>query len=94
MRRLMLRGRQEAGIDLNAPSDLRAIYGGAHGNGDRLPVAFAVGFHPADAIAALSMPPPVDELALMGAARGAPVPVVKCVTNDLRVPADAEYIIE
>ena len=94
MRRLMLRGRQEAGIDLNAPSDLRAIYGGAHGDGDRLPVAFAVGFHPADAIAALSMTPPVDELALMGAARGAPVPVVKCVTNDLRVPADAEYIIE
>ena len=94
MRRLMLRGRQEAGIDLNAPSDLRVIYGGAQGGGNRLPVAFAVGFHPADAIAALSMTPPVDELALMGAARNAPVPVVKCVTSDLRVPADAEYIIE
>src|SRR6185436_5814323 len=26
MRRLMLRGRREAGVDLNAPSDLRAIY--------------------------------------------------------------------
>lgn len=94
MRRLMLRGRQEAGIDLNAPSDLRVIYGGAQGGGNRLPVAFVVGFHPADAIAALSMTPPVDELALMGAARNAPVPVVKCVTSDLRVPADAEYIIE
>lgn len=94
MRRLMLRGRQEAGIDLNAPSDLRAIYGGAHGGGSRLPVAFAVGSHPADAIAALAMTPPVDELALMGAVRGAPVPVVKCVTSDLLVPADAEYIIE
>lgn len=94
MRRLMLRGRQEAGIDLNAPSDLRAIYGGAHGGGSRLPVAFAVGSHPADAIAALAMTPPIDELALMGAVRGAAVPVVKCVTSDLRVPADAEYIIE
>lgn len=94
MRRLMLRGRREAGIDLNAPSDLRVIYGGAHGGGDRLPVAFAVGFHPADAVAALAMTPPVDELALMGAVRGAPVPVVKCITSDLRVPADAEYIIE
>ena len=30
----------------------------------------------------------------MGAMRGAPVPVVKCVTSDLHVPADAEYIIE
>jgi 2,5-furandicarboxylate decarboxylase 1 len=94
MRRLMLRGRREAGIDLNAPSDLRVIYGGAQGAGDRLPVAFAVGYHPADAIAALAMTPPVDELSLMGAVRGAPVPVVKCVTSDLRVPADAEYIIE
>ena len=94
MRRLMLRGRREAGIDLNAPSDLRAIYSGVQGGGDRLPVAFAVGYHPADAIAALAMTPPVDELALMGAVRGAPVPVVKCVTSDLLVPADAEYIIE
>mgnify|MGYP000856134098 CR=1 FL=1 len=94
MRRLMLRGRQDAGIDLNAPSDLRAIYGGAQGDGSRLPIAFAVGSHPADAIAALAMTPPVDELALMGAVRGAAVPVVKCVTSDIRVPADAEYIIE
>ncbi len=94
MRRLMLRGRREAGVDLNAPSDLRAIYGGAHDGGNRLPVAFAVGFHPADAIAACAMTPPVDELALMGAVRGAAVPVVKCVTNDLLVPADAEIILE
>ena len=94
MRRLMLRGRREAGIDLNAPSDLRAIYGGAHGDNNRLPVAFAIGSHPADAIAALAMTPPTDELALMGAVRGAAVPVVKCVTSDLRVPADVEYIIE
>ena len=26
--------------------------------------------------------------------RGQPVPVVKCVTNDIYVPADAEYVIE
>lgn len=94
MRRLMLRGRREAGIDLNAPSDLRAIYGGAHADNACLPVAFAIGSHPADAIAALAMTAPADELALMGAVRGTPVPVVKCVSNDLQVPADAEYILE
>ncbi len=94
MRRLMLRGRRAAGIDLNAPSDLRAIYGGAHGRGDRLPIALAVGFHPADAIAALSLVVPQDEMALIGGMRGSPVPVVKCVTNDLRVPADAELVLE
>lgn len=94
MRRLMLRGRRQAGIDLIAPSDLRVIYGAAHGRGETMPLAFAVGFHPADAIAALSLMPPQDELALMGGMRGSPVPVVKCVTSDLRVPADAEMILE
>ena len=94
MRRLMLRGRREAGIDLNAPSDLRAIYGSAQGEGDRLPIALVVGSHPADCIACLSLMPPQDELALLGAMRGAPVPVVKCITSDLRVPADAEMVLE
>ena len=94
MRRLMLRGRREAGIDLNAPSDLRAIYGGAHARGERLPVAIVVGAHPSDAIASLSLVPPQDELALLGGVRGAPVPVVKCVTSDLMVPADAEIVLE
>ena len=94
MRRLMLRGRQDAGIDLNAPSDLRVMYANSLECGTQLPIAFAVGFHPADAIAALSMTPPMNELALIGAVRNEPVPVVKCVTNNLRVPADAEYIIE
>ena len=37
---------------------------------------------------------PGDELALMAALRGTPLPVVKCRTNELRVPADAEYVLE
>ena len=94
MRRLMLRGRREAGIDLNAPSDLRAIYGRAHERGENLPVAIVVGAHPADAIASLSLVPPGDELALIGGVRGAALPVVKCVTSDLMVPADAEMVLE
>ncbi len=93
IRRLMLRGRREAGVDLNAPSDLRAIYQAAVGRGERLPIAFVVGSHPIDHVAA-AMRLPGDELALMAALRGAPLPVVKCVTNELRVPADAEYVLE
>lgn len=94
MRRMMLRGRHAAGIDMIAPSDLRVIYSPYHERGEKMPLAFAVGFHPADALAAVSLVPPQDERGLMGALRGAPVPVVKCITNDLRVPADAEMIIE
>src|SRR3989440_2630958 len=93
IRRLMLRGRREAGVDLNAPSDLRAIYQAAVGRRERLPIAFVVGSHPVDHVAA-AMRLPGDELALMASLRGAPLPVVKCKTNDLRVPADAEDVIE
>ena len=52
VRRLMLRGRTEAGIDLVSPSDLRAIYEAAVARGEKLPVSFVVGCHPLDHIAA------------------------------------------
>src|SRR5215218_7377364 len=93
-RRIMLRGPRHAGIDLIAPSDLRAIYLESVARKEPLPVAYAVGSHPADFIAAVTATPPMDELAVIGALRGAPVPIVKCVTNDVWVPADAEYVLE
>ena len=93
VRRLMLRGRRTAGIDLVAPSDLRAIYIEHANRGERLPIAFAVGTHPIDHVAA-TMRIPTDELALIAALRDAPLGVVKCVTNDLMVPADAQFILE
>jgi UbiD family decarboxylase len=93
MRRLMLRGRREAGVDLVAPSDLRAIYLAQAKRGEPLPVAFVVGSNPIDHVAA-TMRIPVNEAGLLASLRGAPLPVVKCVTNDLRVPADAEYVLE
>lgn len=82
------------GVDLNAPSDLRALYQAAVARGERLPVAFAVGSHPADFLAAVAATPPIDELEVVGAVRGAPLPVVKCVTADIHVPADTELVLE
>ncbi|HVG51809.1 MAG TPA: UbiD family decarboxylase [Xanthobacteraceae bacterium] len=93
MRRIMLRGPHEAGVDLNAPSDLRAIYQAAVARGEKLPISFVVGAHPIDTLSA-TMKIPVDELGLVGSLRGGTVPVVKCRTNDIRVPADAELVIE
>ncbi len=93
VRRLMLRGRREAGVDLNSPSDLRALYEAAARQGRRLPVAFVVGAHPADYVAAV-MRLPVDELGLVASLRDAPLAVVKCLTCDIRVPADAEWVLE
>jgi UbiD family decarboxylase len=93
-RRIMLRGPRAAGIDMIAPSDARAIYLDAVSRGERLPVAYVVGSTPCDFMAAVCMNPPMDELEVLGALRGAPVPIVKCVTNDIWVPADAEYVLE
>ena len=93
MRRLMLRGRRETGIDLVAPSDLRAIYEASVHRGERLPLSFVIGSHPIDHVAA-TMRFPGDELDLVAALRGAPLPVVKSVTSEVRVPADAELILE
>ena len=46
LRRLMLRGRATAGIDLVAPSDLRAIYLATLQCGEALPLSIVVGGHP------------------------------------------------
>ncbi len=93
VRRLMLRGRREAGIDINSPSDLRALYEAAVKQGRRLPIAFVIGAHPLDFVAAV-MRLPVDELGLVASLRDAPLAVVKCVTSDIRVPVDAEWVLE
>jgi 2,5-furandicarboxylate decarboxylase 1 len=93
IRRLMLRGRRETGVDLVSPSDLRALYEASAAVGKPLPVSFAVGAHPADHIAAV-MRMPVDELGIVACLRDGPLAVVKCVTNDIRVPADAEMVLE
>jgi 2,5-furandicarboxylate decarboxylase 1 len=93
IRRLMLRGCREAGVDLNSPSDLRAIYEASAAAGKPLPISFVVGSHPVDHVAAV-MRLPVDDLSLIAGLRAAPLPVVKCVTNDIRVPADAEWVLE
>lgn len=92
-RRLMLRGRHDTGIDLVAPSDLKAIYEASARRGERLPVSFTVGAHPIDHVAA-TMRFPGDELELVATLRGEPLAVVRGVTNDIPVPADAETVIE
>ncbi|MDB5601217.1 MAG: UbiD family decarboxylase [Xanthobacteraceae bacterium] len=93
-RRMMLRGPQTAGVDLNAPSDLRMIYQSAIARGERLEVAYTVGSHPTDFLAGVASTAPIDEFHVLGAIRGAPVPIVKCATVDVYVPADAEYVLE
>jgi len=63
--------------------------------GEALEIALVIGVHPAcilasQAIAALDE----DEMKIAGALMGAPVEMVKCRTNQVRVPAHAEIVIE
>ena len=93
LRRFMVRGRATTGIDLVAPSDLRNIYLASLKRRERLPLSVVVGGHPVDYFGA-TMRMPGDELNLLASLRACPMPVVKCVSNDLAVPADAEWVLE
>jgi UbiD family decarboxylase len=92
-RRLSLRNRRELGINVTAPSDLKRIYTGAAARAQRLPMSLAVGSHPLDFMAA-TMRIPADEVSLVATLRAAPLPLVKCATNDIYVPADVEMVLE
>jgi 4-hydroxy-3-polyprenylbenzoate decarboxylase len=61
----------------------------------RMPVSVALGADPATIFAATApVPPIIDEYLFAGILRGEAVEVVKCVTNDLMVPAHAEIVLE
>jgi 4-hydroxy-3-polyprenylbenzoate decarboxylase len=63
--------------------------------GQRLPVAVALGPDPALAYSATApMPEGLDELMLAGFLRRQRVDLVKCVTVDLEVPANAQIVLE
>ena len=67
----------------------------AEGAGRGLEVALVVGVDPACLLASQAIVPlGRDELEIAGALTGAPLDVVKCLTNDVRVPAEAEIVIE
>lgn len=69
----------------------------ARKKGQKLEVAVAIGGDPALIYAATAPLPPIpglDEFALAGYLRGQRYPVVKGLTVDLDVPANAEFILE
>jgi UbiD family decarboxylase len=78
---------------VTAPSDLKRIYTASVARGEKLPITFTVGTHPLDFVAA-TMRHPGDELSLVATMRGEPAAVVKSLTNDILVPADAEMTLE
>ncbi|HEY7162974.1 MAG TPA: UbiD family decarboxylase [Candidatus Binatia bacterium] len=87
-----LKGKNRLGISAQT---VRVHLGKAEKKGQGVPVAIALGVDPAVLIAAgYKAPYGVDEVALAGGFRGAPVELVKAKTSDLEVPATAEIVIE
>ena len=63
--------------------------------GKRMPVAVTIGGDPALTYAATApLPDGVDEFMLAGFLRKKRVDLVKCLTIDMHVPADADFVIE
>jgi len=71
----------------------RGTYNALQKTDGELPVAICIGVSLGVHLAASMSPPPnVDELGVANAL--SPTPLVKCITNDLYVPADAEIVLE
>jgi 4-hydroxy-3-polyprenylbenzoate decarboxylase len=60
-----------------------------------MPLAFVIGAAPVAMFTGpMKLPIDLDEMAVAGGLAGAPIRMVKCVSVDLDVPADAELVIE
>jgi 2,5-furandicarboxylate decarboxylase 1 len=93
--RLMIKGRDTTSIHLTLAKHLWEFQRAAESAGKPLPVAFAIGVHPAIALGCLAIGSiDEDERAIMGGLLGEPLELVRCETSDLLVPAHAEMILE
>lgn len=62
---------------------------------EKIPVAVAIGGDPTLTYCATApLPDQIDEFMFAGFLNGEPVKTVKCLTNDLQVPASADFILE
>jgi UbiD family decarboxylase len=76
-------------------SNLMRIYQEARSRNSTLPVAVVIGGPPSLLITAgAQMRPEDSDFGVAGALQGSPIELVKCRTNDLMVPAQAEIVIE
>jgi 2,5-furandicarboxylate decarboxylase 1 len=91
--RFHVKEKDKTGIMINEWRHLKEFYDEAEKEGKPLPVSVVSGCDPVHYIAA-GLRYNGDEMEISGAIRGRPIEVVKSVTNDIRVPAAAEFVIE
>ena len=95
MYRLQVYDRNTTGMHWHIHKDGSHYFREYREAGRRMPVAVAIGTDPATTFAATApLPRGMDEMLLAGFIRRKPVPMVRCRTVDLEVPAEAEFVLE
>ena len=95
--RMQVKGPRKTGINFtNQSHGYKFMMAAADRGEDTVPVAVAVGVDPVSWMMSSTRLADLgqDEFAIAGGFRGKPVELVKCETNNILVPANAEFIIE
>ena len=93
--RLMVRGKNRFTFHPAPGLHLHKILGHATARDEELPVAIIIGYHPAFALGTLAKVPfGVDEYTCAGGLMQQAMPLVRCETIPLEVPANAEIVLE
>ncbi|WP_206922680.1 UbiD family decarboxylase [Alicyclobacillus suci] len=92
--RLQVSGPDKLGV-LLLPRHTNHLFKQAEAQGEALECAIVIGADPITMLTSqASTPFGVDELEISSALRGSPLPLVRCETVDVDVPANAEIVIE
>ena len=95
MYRMQVYDKNTTGMHWHWHKDGREIYEQYRKLGGIMPISVVLGCDPAITYAATSpLPKMIDEMMLAGYLRKFPINMVKSITNDIYVPADAEFVIE
>ena len=95
MYRMQVYDKNTTGMHWHWHKDGREIYEQYRKLGGKMPISVVLGCDPAITYAATApLPKMIDEMMLAGFLRKFPINMVKSITNDIYVPADAEFIIE
>jgi 4-hydroxy-3-polyprenylbenzoate decarboxylase len=95
MYRMQVFDRQTTGMHWHKHKDGARHYQHYEGVGKRMEVAVALGGDPSIIYASTApLPPAIGEYVFAGFLRKQPLEVVPCKTVDIRVPAEAEFVLE
>ena len=95
MYRMQVYDKNTTGMHWHWHKDGREIYEQYRKLGGKMPISVVLGCDPAITYAATApLPKMIDEMMLAGYLRKFPINMVKSITNDIYVPADAEFVIE